>query len=94
MEVAEYLSQLGNRARSLRRLRKMSQAEMARRASLSLRSYQAFESGGSIQLRTLANILVVLECERDLDRLIKPTPSFQSLDEFEKMPPSAITEVV
>jgi hypothetical protein len=36
----------------------------------------------------------VLECERDLDRLIKPTPSVQSLDEFEKMPPSAITEVV
>lgn len=93
MEVREYLEDMGARARALRRARKISQAEMARRAGLSLRSYQAFEAGGNIQLRKLANVLIVLECEQDLNRLIRPSPSFDSLDEFEKLPPSALAEV-
>jgi len=91
MDVNAILTNLGQRARSLRRSRKISQAEMARRASLSLRSYQSFETGGNIQLRKLANVLVVLECEADLDRLIRPVPTFSSLDEFERMPASTAT---
>ena len=90
MDALALLTSLGQRARDLRKSRKISQAEMAHRASMSLRSYQSFERGASIQVRKLANILMVLECEDDLNRLIRPTPSYTSLDEFERMPASTV----
>ena len=83
MTTDEILPILAERVKQLRKKWRFSQPEIARRAGMSLRSYQAFEATGNIALKKLANVLVVLEMEGELARfLAAPKPTFKSLDDF------------
>lgn len=94
MTTDEILPILAERVKQLRKKERLSQPEIARRAGMSLRSYQAFEATGNIALKKLANVLVVLEMEGELARfLAAPKPTFKSLDDFEKTSPSSLKEI-
>ncbi len=94
MRAEVILRNLGDRVQHLRKKAGLSQPEMARRAGMSLRSYQSFEATGNVALRKLANILIVLELEKELASLLSaPKPSFDSLDEFEKTSPARLREL-
>jgi transcriptional regulator with XRE-family HTH domain len=84
MAVSSHLRSLADRVRKEREIQKLTQREMARRAQMSLRSYQDFESTGNIALKKLATVLYVLGRENDLSGLVSAQPSYSSLDEFEK----------
>ncbi len=76
------LPDLGQRIRSHRLARNLTQREMSERAGLSLRAYQDFEATGKGTLLTLLNVLVVLGKTRDLQNILAETPTYASLDEF------------
>ena len=56
---------VADRVRKRRRERKLTQAQMAKKAGMSLGSYKRFEQTGEVSFRSLANIAIALECERD-----------------------------
>ncbi len=87
MAVSSHLRSLADRVRKEREIQKLTQREVARRAQMSLRSYQDFESTGNIALKKLAAVLYVLGRENDLSGLVSAQPSYSSLDEFEKSRP-------
>ncbi|MCI8367198.1 MAG: helix-turn-helix transcriptional regulator [Eggerthellaceae bacterium] len=60
---------VADRVRKRRRERKLTQAQMAKKAGMSLGSYKRFEQTGEVSFRSLANIAIALECERDFDEL-------------------------
>ena len=61
---------VADRVRKRRRERKLTQAQMAKKAGMSLGSYKRFEQTGEVSFRSLANIAIALECERDFDELV------------------------
>lgn len=87
MAISSYLRSLADRIRGEREDRNLTQREMARRAQMSLRSYQYFESTGNIALKKFAAVLYVLGRENDLAGLVTAQPRYSSLDEFEKSRP-------
>jgi len=87
MAISSHLRSLADRVRNEREDHKLTQREVARRAQMSLRSYQDFESTGNIALKKLAAVLYVLGRENDLAGLVTAQPRYSSLDEFEKSRP-------
>ena len=87
MAISSHLHSLADRVRQEREVQQLTQREVARRAQMSLRSYQDFESTGNIALKKLAAVLYVLGRENDLAGLVTARPTFNSLDEFEKSRP-------
>ena len=57
------------RVRARRKERKLTQAQMAKKAGMSFASYKRFEQTGEIAFRSLCNIAIVLGCEQDFDEL-------------------------
>lgn len=57
------------RVRARRKERKLTQAQMAKKAGASFASYKRFEQTGEIAFRSLCNIAIALGCEQDLDEL-------------------------
>jgi len=72
---------LGNRLKSLRLQRNLTQASLAKRAGISRPTLGALERGGRATIETLARVMYVLGREAELDELLKPDPP-ASLDEF------------
>jgi len=87
MAISSHLRSLADRVRREREVQKLTQRETARRAQMSLRSYQDFEATGNIALKKLAAVLYVLGRENDLAGLVASGPTYSSLDEFEKSRP-------
>ena len=87
MALSAHLRSLADRVREERGGQNLTQREVARRAQMSLRSYQDFESTGNIALKKLAAVLYVLGRENDLVKLVTARPAYASLDEFEKSRP-------
>lgn len=72
---------VADRVRKRRRERKFTQAEMAKRAGMSLASYKRFEQTGEISFRSLANIAIALDCEADFDELFSRR-QYSSIEEI------------
>lgn len=72
--------ELAGRVRARRKELHLTQAQMARKAGMSLGSYKRFEQTGQIALLSLANIAVVLHCEDDFDAVFARR-QFTSIEE-------------
>lgn len=57
------------RVRARRKERKLTQADLAKKAGMSLASYRRFEQTGRVAFLSLCNIAIALNCEGDLDEL-------------------------
>lgn len=68
------------RVKQRRKEKRYTQAEMARRAGMSLASYKRFEQTGQIAFASLANIAIVLHCEQDFDELFSH-PQYDSIED-------------
>ena len=77
---AETLRALGLRARQLRLVERLTQAELARRAGVGLATVQRFERSGHGSLDTAVRLATALRVEATLDALFAP-PAYASLDE-------------
>jgi transcriptional regulator with XRE-family HTH domain len=73
--------ELAKKVRILRKQKKYSQEEMAKRSGVSLGSYKRFESSGQIALASFLSIVFVLGRLDELDQLLKAN----DLEEIEKL---------
>ena len=71
---SDVLAELAEKTRLLRKQRKLSQQELAKRANVSLGSYKRFEHTGQIALESFLNIAFILGRLDDFDALLKPEP--------------------
>lgn len=61
--------EVASRVRARRKELRLTQAQLAKRAGMSLGSYKRFEQTGQIAFASLANISIALNCEDDFDAL-------------------------
>jgi transcriptional regulator with XRE-family HTH domain len=76
----ETLSGLGARARRLRIVRKLSQAELAIRAGIGVATVHRFEKTGTASIENVLRIAAALNAEAGFDQLFAP-PAYASLDD-------------
>ena len=76
----EIARDLAARVRRRRKERKLTQAQQAKRAGMSLGSYKRFEQTGQVAFASLLNIAIVLGCEGDFDELFSRR-HYQSIQE-------------
>jgi DNA-binding XRE family transcriptional regulator len=67
----DLLKELSVKTRKLRKERKLSQEEIARKANMSLGSYKRFENSGQISLESLLKIAFVLERLDDFEFIFR-----------------------
>lgn len=81
----EVRKEIGERAKKLRKGKKITQAELAKKSGVSLASLKRFEQSGQVSLDSLLKIAFVLDAFDDFDRLFSPTQAHpKSLDEILK----------
>jgi transcriptional regulator with XRE-family HTH domain len=78
----DYLEDIAQRHRVLRKQAGFSQSEMARRSGVSLGSLKRFETTGQISLESLLQLMDVLARLQDLDMVLKP---WEDLERIEKL---------
>lgn len=71
---------IATRLKTIRKRRKISQKELAKRSGVSYGSIRRFEQCGEISLISLAKIAIVLELESELDELFTDVP-YMSIEE-------------
>ena len=76
----EINTELAKRSASLRKRKKLSQSELAKRSGVSFGSVKRFEQTGEISLASLTKIAIALEVETELDTLFSDVP-FDSIEE-------------
>ncbi len=76
----EINTELAKRIASLRKRKKLSQSELAKRSGVSFGSVKRFEQTGEISLASLTKIAIALEVETELDTLFSDVP-FDSIEE-------------
>ncbi|MCX5746336.1 MAG: helix-turn-helix transcriptional regulator [Proteobacteria bacterium] len=76
----EQLSSLGERARQLRLLRRLGQAELAERAGVGLATVARFEKSGTASIENVLRIATALHADAAFDQLFA-APAFASLDD-------------
>lgn len=76
----EALQGLGARARRIRIVRKLSQAELAIRAGIGIATVHRFEKTGTASIENVLRIATALNAEAGFDQLFAP-PAYASLDE-------------
>jgi transcriptional regulator with XRE-family HTH domain len=76
----EALHALGARAKQLRLLRKLSQAELAKRAAVGVATIQRFETTGTAAIENVLRIAAALGAEAAFDKLFE-LPPYASLDD-------------
>lgn len=76
----EINTELAKRIASLRKRKKLSQSELAKRSGVSFGSVKRFEQTGAISLASLTKIAIALEVETELDTLFSDVP-FGSIEE-------------
>lgn len=65
----EITNEVASRVRARRKGLHLTQAQLARKAGISLGSYKRFEQTGQIAFLSLVNIGIALNCEDDFDAL-------------------------
>ena len=81
-EVSEDLT---DKVRRLRKVKKLSQQQLANKSGVSLGSLKRFENTGQISLESLLKIALVLGRLNDFDQLFQPHDELpESLDEILK----------
>lgn len=70
--ATESIQNLGKQIRVARQRRRLTQEELAARASVGVATVQRLERGESVSLDILANILVAMNLEDTLDRVANP----------------------
>lgn len=78
------MRELARREKSLRKLRGLSQLELARLSGVSLGSLKRFEHTGQISLESLLKIAYTLEAMDEFDHLFPERNLPRSLDELFK----------
>lgn len=76
----ETLSALGERARQLRLVHKLQQAELATRAGIGVATVRRFEKTGTASIENVLRIAMALSAEAAFDKLFE-APAYASLDE-------------
>ena len=76
----ETLRAVGARARDLRLLRKLRQADLATRAGVGLATIHRFEKTGTAALENVLRIAAALDADAGFERLFE-APPYASLDE-------------
>ena len=81
------LTEIGQTVRSQRRLRKLSQAELARKAHVSRATLNALETGrlGDISFQKLSNVLSVLGLGLSLESAVAERPTLDQLLEEDRL---------
>lgn len=84
MEVTpqEINLKIAERARAIRKRRKMSQERLSEKSGVSLGSVKRFERSGEISLMSLTKIAIALEIEQDMKSLFSDVP-YRSLEEID-----------
>ena len=72
--------ELANRIGKLRKRKKFSQMELARRSGVSVGSVKRFEQTGAISLEAFTKIAIALDVENELEELFSEVP-FSSIEE-------------
>lgn len=78
---SDMLLELAQKAKKLRKSKKMSQADLSKRANLSLGSLKRFEQTGQISLESLLKISFILGRLEEFDLLFKR----DEMEEIEKL---------
>ncbi len=78
---SDVLLELAQKAKKLRKSKKMSQADLSKRANLSLGSLKRFEQTGQISLESLLKISFILGRLEEFDLLFKR----DEMEEIEKL---------
>jgi transcriptional regulator with XRE-family HTH domain len=81
----EGLRALGARAKQLRLLRKLSQAELAKRAAIGVATIQRFETTGTATIENVLRVATALGAEAGFDKLFE-LPAYASLDDALQRP--------
>src|SRR5687767_11971749 len=74
------LTDIGHRARELRLLRNLTQADLARRSGVGSATIQRFEHRGQVSMENALRIAFALGAEDGFGRLFEP-PKYTTLDE-------------
>ena len=78
---SDVLLELAQKVKKLRKSKKMSQADLSKRANLSLGSLKRFEQTGQISLESLLKIAFILGRLEEFDLLFK----WNEMEEIEKL---------
>lgn len=73
--------EIANRMVGIRKRKKISQKELAKRSGVSLGSIKRFEQNGEISLKSLTQISIALGMEEELDSLFSDV-QFDSIEEI------------
>jgi len=78
----DVMRDLANRTAELRKQKKYTQVELARRSGVSLGSLRRFEQTGQISLEHLLMVAQLLDRLTEFDKVLRP---IENLEEIEKM---------
>ncbi len=78
----DFMGQIAERHRALRKRAGYSQSELARRSGVSLGSLKRFESTGQVSLESLLKLVEILDRLEDFEWVLKPA---EDLDRIEKL---------
>lgn len=76
----EINTDLANRMVQLRKRKKITQEELARRSGVALASLRRFERTGEVSLKSFTKLAIALEVDHELDELFTQVP-FASIEE-------------
>ncbi|MBK8565750.1 MAG: helix-turn-helix transcriptional regulator [Saprospiraceae bacterium] len=79
---SDFMEQIAERHRALRKRAGYSQSELARRSGVSLGSLKRFESTGQVSLESLLKLVEILDRLEDFEWVLKPA---EDLDRIEKL---------
>lgn len=83
--ASDFLREIADKSRLLRKEKKYSQQQLAKRANVSLGSYKRFEQTGQISFESLLNIAFVLGRLKDFDNLFKIDDSAEIIKLFQAL---------
>lgn len=78
----DYLEELAQRHKVLRKQAGFSQSELAKRSGVSLGSLKRFESTGQISLESLLKLAELLHRLPDFEILLKPVENLESIEKL------------
>lgn len=77
---AEIDCEIAEKIKRLRKRKKITQKELAKKSGVSLGSIKRFEQSGEISLQALTKIAIALDVENELESLFENVP-FESIEE-------------
>ena len=77
---AEIDCEIAEKVKRLRKRKRITQKELAKKSGVSLGSIKRFEQSGEISLQALTKIAIALDVENELESLFENVP-FESIEE-------------